>query len=121
MFFNFYTLNHGIWRSPQVRQFIWESMLDYRRIDWRRTLKAVSRANSDAHTKNTLGAFDSKWLNRYIFGHRVGSTVRWKLIPPGGIIPNWLQFSFVTWFRSQKSVNCHGLWSDEGCTLILLQ
>ena len=67
------------WRSTQVTQFIWESMLDYGRIDWRRTLKAINRAESKAQIQSTHRAFDSKWLNRNIFGHRTSLTIRWKL------------------------------------------
>ena len=85
------------WPAQRIRLFIWDSLLNYWRMDWKRTLNAFRKIRREAQIQDTLKSFDSKWMTREIFGSRIGLTVRWNSLPPGGVIPNLV--SFVT-FRS---------------------
>ena len=79
-----------LWPIQQIKAFVWDSLLDYGRLAWKRTLAALKKCTNDGQIRATLLSFDSNWLARNILGTRTNLKVKWNLIPPGNLIPNWL-------------------------------
>ena len=77
------------WSTQKIRQIIWDSLLDYARIAWGKTLALVRKSSIEAQIQCTLRGFDANWLTKNLLGTRTELTVKWNLVPPRGVMLSW--------------------------------
>jgi hypothetical protein len=76
------------WNENHIKQYVWEQLLDYGRLEWAKTLKKHNAAPPDQRL-NILRAFDAVWARRKVMCTRSEVTVRWNLVPPSNLLVSW--------------------------------
>ena len=71
------------WPDPKSRNFLWEALLDYGRIAWKKTLIEVKRASNHEMALSILKGFDSVWMCRSILGTRLNFRLNGTYCPLG--------------------------------------
>jgi hypothetical protein len=79
---------HEVWNEPRIQQYIWDSLLDYGRLDWSKTKARLNSAPPE-QKQNILSGFDSRWTRRKIIASRLDLTVKWNLVPPSCLSISW--------------------------------
>ncbi|KAG0562007.1 hypothetical protein KC19_9G109900 [Ceratodon purpureus] len=71
-----------VWSNARGRRYIWDSLLEYGRVEWDRTLKKLKSAKSPEKAQSALCEFDSTWTAFEVLCVRDGLRVSWKHAPP---------------------------------------
>ncbi|KAG0575152.1 hypothetical protein KC19_VG322200 [Ceratodon purpureus] len=71
-----------VWSNARSRRYIWDSLLEYGRVEWDRTLKKLKFAKSPEKAQSALCEFDSTWTIFEVFCVRDGLRVSWKYASP---------------------------------------
>ena len=92
------------WPMEKTYQAVWDSLLDYGRLKWQRTLQDMEKA-LDVTYQDILREFDSGWCVKSLIVTRSNLVITWKIRPwmdiiswsPPGLLwfTWWLYFSFV--------------------------
>jgi hypothetical protein len=77
------------WTDTKIRNYVWDSLLEYGRVDWIRTKRKISKAKTPEKSQRALGAFDAVWTTNDLLCVRSGFSVTWKPIPPSIPLVFW--------------------------------
>ena len=73
------------WFIEKICQVVWDTLHDYNRIEWKRTLSDLEKAPDMAY-QDILNEFDSTWGVKGLIVTKSNLVVTWKVRPQMGII-----------------------------------
>ena len=68
------------WPMEKTYQAVWDSLLDYDRLKWQRTLQDMEKA-LDVTYQDILREFDSGWCVKSLIVTRSNLVITWKIRP----------------------------------------